>query len=67
MATLYESGLFIYLISSLVIKWLIPAAVTDATDKDTVKSRLSERRLSETTGLFEDDGQSRIFLYYLLQ
>ena len=26
-----------------------------------VKSRLSERRLSETTGLFEDDGQSRIF------
>ena len=22
----------------------------------TVKSRLSERRLSETTGLFEDDG-----------
>ena len=27
----------------------------------TVKSRLSERRLSETTGLFEDDGQSRIF------
>ena len=28
---------------------------------DTVKSRLSERRLSETTGLFEDDGQSRLF------
>ena len=28
---------------------------------NTVKSRLSERRLSETTGLFEDDGQSRIF------
>ena len=27
----------------------------------TVKSRLSERRLSETTGLFEDDGQSWIF------
>ena len=27
----------------------------------TVKSRLSERRLSETTGLFEDDVQSRIF------
>ena len=27
----------------------------------TVKSRLSERRLSETTGLFEDDGQSRLF------
>ena len=27
----------------------------------TVKSRLSERRLSETTGLFEGDGQSRIF------
>ena len=26
-----------------------------------VKSRLSERRLSETTGLFEDDGQSRLF------
>ena len=23
--------------------------------------RLSERRLSETTGLFEDDGQSRLF------
>ena len=35
MATLYESGLFIYLISSLVIKRLIPAAVKDATDKDT--------------------------------
>ena len=29
--------------------------------ESTVKSRLSERRLSETTGLFEDDGQSRIF------
>ena len=27
----------------------------------TVKSRLSERRLSENTGLFEDDGQSRFF------
>ena len=27
----------------------------------TVKSRLSERRLSETAGLFEDDGQSRLF------
>ena len=27
----------------------------------TVKSRLSERRSSETTGLFEDDGQSRLF------
>ena len=27
----------------------------------TVKSRLSERQLSETTGLFEDDGQSRLF------
>ena len=26
-----------------------------------VKSRLSERRLSKTTGLFEDDGQSRLF------
>ena len=26
-----------------------------------VKSQLSERRLSETTGLFEDDGQSRLF------
>ena len=29
--------------------------------RTTVKSRLSERRLSETTGLFEDDGQSRQF------
>ena len=28
---------------------------------NTVKSQLSERRLSETTGLFEDDGQSRLF------
>ena len=28
---------------------------------NTVKSRLSERRLSETTGLFEDHGQSRLF------
>ena len=27
----------------------------------TVKSQLSERRLSETTGLFEDDGQSQLF------
>ena len=27
----------------------------------TVKSRLYERRLSETTGLFEDYGQSRLF------
>ena len=27
----------------------------------TVKSRLSKRRLSETTGLFEDDWQSRLF------
>ena len=27
----------------------------------TVKSRLSERRLSKTTGLFEGDGQSRLF------
>ena len=35
MATLYESGLFIYLISSLVIQWLIPAAVKDAADKNT--------------------------------
>ena len=26
----------------------------------TVKSQLLERRLSETTGLFEDDGQSRL-------
>ena len=28
---------------------------------NTVKSRLSERQLSETTGLFEDYGQSRLF------
>ena len=27
----------------------------------TVKSRLSKRRLSETTGVFEDNGQSRLF------
>ena len=27
----------------------------------TVKSRLSERQLFETTGLFEDNGQSRLF------
>ena len=27
----------------------------------TVKSQLSERRLSETTGLFEDNGRSRLF------
>ena len=32
-----------------------------AFEAHTVKSRLSERRLSETTGLFEDDGQTRIF------
>ena len=30
------------------------------TDWNTVKSRLAERRLSETTGLFEDLGQSRL-------
>ena len=30
-------------------------------DIHTVKSQLSERRLSEATGLFEDDGQSRLF------
>ena len=30
-------------------------------DSYTVKSRLSERRLSETTGLFEYHGQSRLF------
>ena len=29
--------------------------------ESTVKSWLSERQLSETTGLFEDDGQSRLF------
>ena len=29
--------------------------------ESTVKSRLSERRLSETSGLFEDYGQSRLF------
>ena len=28
---------------------------------NTVKSQSSELRLSETTGLFEDDGQSRLF------
>ena len=32
-----------------------------STTRYTIKSRLSERRLSETTGLFEDDGQSRLF------
>ena len=34
---------------------------TISRQQNTVKSRLSERRLSETTGLFEDDGQSRLF------
>ena len=29
--------------------------------KSTVKCRLYERRLSETIGLFEDSGQSRLF------
>ena len=29
--------------------------------ENTVKSQLSESRLSETTGLLEDDGQSRLF------
>ena len=29
--------------------------------RNTVKSRLFKRRLSETTGLFEDYGQSRLF------
>ena len=33
----------------------------DCTVLNTVKSRLSERPLSETTGLFEDDGQSQLF------
>ena len=31
----------------------------------TVKFRLSERRLSETSGLLEDDGQSRLFSYII--
>ena len=35
--------------------------VDDTQSQHTVKSQLSERRLSETTGLFEDDGQSRLF------
>ena len=30
-------------------------------ETSTVKSRLSERQLSETSGLFEDDRQSRLF------
>ena len=34
--------------------------ITIFSGKNTVKSRLSERRLSETTGLFEDNGQSRL-------
>ena len=34
---------------------------SEYTMNNTVKSQLSERRLSETTGLFEDDGQSRLF------
>ena len=29
--------------------------------ENTVKSRLSERQLSETTGCFEDDGRLRLF------
>ena len=29
--------------------------------ENTVKSRLSERLLSETTGSYEDDGRSRLF------
>ena len=34
---------------------------TKSVKNNTVKSQLSERRLSETTGLFEDDRQSRLF------
>ena len=34
---------------------------THVRSRHTVKSRLSERRLSETTGLFEVNGQSRLF------
>ena len=34
---------------------------------NTVKSQLSESRLSENTGLFEDGRQARLFLNYLLQ
>ena len=39
----------------------VPVVCTTWFNMFTVKSRLSERRLSETTGLFEDDGQSRLF------
>ena len=45
--------------------FLIKETVTETVI--TVKSQLSERRLSVPTGLFEDDGQSRLFSYYLLQ
>ena len=38
------------------IKILWSALSCKIVKQTTVKSRLSERRLSETTGLFEDDG-----------
>ena len=35
--------------------------ISQSSMSHTVKSRLSERRLSETTGFFEDYRQSRLF------
>ena len=49
----------LYRISSVSV--VFAKIKTISRDRNTVKSRLSERRLSETTGLFEDDGQSRYF------
>ena len=55
LALLYVMFL-VFLSLSHMLSWYLIVSIPD-----TVKSRLSERRLSETTGLFEDDGQSRVF------
>ena len=47
-------------VSTLLSEYLVNQ-VQESIKSYTVKSRLSERRLSETTGLFEDHGQSRLF------
>ena len=56
---MHELNIFPGVYGPCVIIFIDPAF--ELTFTITVKSRLSERRLSETTGLFEDDGQSRLF------
>ena len=46
---------------TIFMKYMYIDADQTAGKRNTVESRLSERQLSETTRLFEDDGQSRLF------